>query len=260
MTRILIWLAVAALSVGAYASGNSVLRTALPIAITSLVAGLFANTLRPGRTPLIARAIAAIDGPQWLEDPVVARYARRLTQLWAVYLLLFAAITAVTAMTAPALHFGAIGVPVVVAALFIGEFVLRRWLLPQAPRHGFFDFARDLVRHWPALLADRTVASSHPMPSSICEHFHIAASHPALPGHFPGYPVVPGVVLLERVAAAVERVFGARIAGLPQVKFLRRLRPDEVAELRVERDGTKARFAIRREQEIVASGTLELAS
>lgn len=254
MRRAIVWLGVLALSAGVWASGNVLLRAALPIAITSLVAGLFANTLRPGRTPLIARAIAAIDGREWLDDPAVARYARRLTRLWTAYLFLLAAITAVLAWTAPKSRFGALGVPLAAAALFVGEFVLRRWLLPQAPRHGFFVFARDLIRHWPELLADRKPA----MTNSICEQFHIAASHPALPGHFPGNPIVPGVVLLERIAAGVERTFGARVAGLPQVKFLRPLRPGEIAELHVERDGASARFAIHREQEIVASGTLEL--
>ena len=97
------------------------------------------------------------------------------------------------------------------------------------------------------------------MTDPLCEHFHIAASHPALPGHFPGNPVVPGVVLLDRVAAAAERGFDARVAGLPQVKFLRALQPDEHAELRIEREGARARFAIRRGQELVAAGTLELA-
>lgn len=97
------------------------------------------------------------------------------------------------------------------------------------------------------------------MTMQICKHFHIAASHPALPGHFPGDPIVPGVVLLERVVACARRAFGAGVAGLPQVKFLRPLRPGEVAELRIERNGIGVKFSIHRGQELVAAGTLELA-
>ena len=98
------------------------------------------------------------------------------------------------------------------------------------------------------------------MTNAICEHFHIAASHPALPGHFPGDPIVPGVVLLEHVVATVERTFAANVAGLPQVKFLHPLRAEEIAELRIERSGAGAKFSIARGQELIASGTLELAS
>jgi len=58
----------------------------------------------------------------------------------------------------------------------------------------------------------------------------IPADHPALPGHFPGKPVVPGVVLLDRVLA-VARGLGP-VSGLPQVKFLKVLRPG--AEFRIE--------------------------
>ncbi len=50
----------------------------------------------------------------------------------------------------------------------------------------------------------------------------IAASHPALPGHFPGHPVVPGAVLLDAVVAALPSQVGAavRVTGIPVVKFL----------------------------------------
>jgi 3-hydroxymyristoyl/3-hydroxydecanoyl-(acyl carrier protein) dehydratase len=56
----------------------------------------------------------------------------------------------------------------------------------------------------------------------------IAASHPALPGHFPGHPVVPGAVLLEAVAAALPRHADGpvRITGFPVVKFLAPLLPE----------------------------------
>jgi predicted LPLAT superfamily acyltransferase len=55
--------------------------------------------------------------------------------------------------------------------------------------------------------------------------FIIAADHPALDGHFPGNPVVPGVIVLEQVQRALEERIGAlRLTGLPQVKFLSPLR------------------------------------
>lgn len=90
------------------------------------------------------------------------------------------------------------------------------------------------------------------------EHFHIAASHPALPGHFPGNHVVPGVVLLDRVIAAIERAWSVRVAGFGQVKFLRPLLPDREVELVLERADT-LRFRIADGAETLASGSAELA-
>jgi 3-hydroxyacyl-[acyl-carrier-protein] dehydratase len=90
------------------------------------------------------------------------------------------------------------------------------------------------------------------------EKFHIAADHPALPGHFPDNPVVPGVVLLDRVASAVERAWGQRAGGFPQVKFQRPLLPAQAVELFIECDATGARFRFVSGADVIASGAIEL--
>jgi 3-hydroxyacyl-[acyl-carrier-protein] dehydratase len=61
----------------------------------------------------------------------------------------------------------------------------------------------------------------------------IDASHPSLPGHFPGRPIVPGVLLLDQVISRAERWLGHRlsIAALAQAKFTQPLLPNEEATL-----------------------------
>jgi len=93
----------------------------------------------------------------------------------------------------------------------------------------------------------------------IVEPVRIAAAHPSFPGHFPGHPIVPGVILLDRIAAAIERAGGGRLARIASVKFLAPLGPDEDAELRVQRDGARVRFRIERAGSPILRGEGELA-
>lgn len=90
--------------------------------------------------------------------------------------------------------------------------------------------------------------------AEIVQSVRIASTHPALPGHFPGNPVVPGVVLLDCVAAAIERVRNARLARIDVVKFLAPLRPDEEAELRIACDGARVSFRIDRDGAAILRG------
>ena len=47
------------------------------------------------------------------------------------------------------------------------------------------------------------------------------AEHPSKPGHFPGKPIVPGVVLVDKVLACAANFGGVNqtITGLKSVKF-----------------------------------------
>ena len=159
-------LAAAALTALPIATGHGeALLDMTPALVAALVGWMFARTLLRGRRPLIARAVAAMDGPQLLQDPAVAGYTRRLTLIWASYQAALALIALGLALYAwyapphwPALPgprlFGVVLLPLAVAALILAEFALRPRLLPQAPPRSLYAFVRDLVRAWPALLAE----------------------------------------------------------------------------------------------------------
>ncbi len=86
----------------------------------------------------------------------------------------------------------------------------------------------------------------------------IDAAHPSLPGHFPGRPVVPGVVLLDRVAAALEDAGMGRFTRIGVVKFLAPLLPDEDAELSASVEGARVSFRVERAGAPILKGEGEL--
>ena len=89
--------------------------------------------------------------------------------------------------------------------------------------------------------------------------FVIEPGHPCLPGHFPGRPVVPGVVVLDRVVAAIEALHGPLpLLRLLRVKFHQPLLPGEHAHIELEQlahlPDARWRFRVLRGQATIASG------
>jgi 3-hydroxymyristoyl/3-hydroxydecanoyl-(acyl carrier protein) dehydratase len=88
--------------------------------------------------------------------------------------------------------------------------------------------------------------------------FRVAAGHPSLPGHFPGRPLVPGVLLLDHVLQAVSRLTGQDVTRLRQVKFTSALLPGEQAHGFCEVEGARVTFRVATQREgaevVVAEG------
>ncbi len=75
-------------------------------------------------------------------------------------------------------------------------------------------------------------------------------------GHFPGRPIVPGVVLLDEMFAVIG---GRRVVSLSTVKFLVPVLPDqEVAVLLDERPDNRLAFECTVAGRAVLRGTLVL--
>ena len=88
--------------------------------------------------------------------------------------------------------------------------------------------------------------------------FTIGPDHPAIPGHFPGRPVVPGVVLLDCIIAAARDAFGLPAATtLPRVKFAAPVLPGQrVDGARARPDATRITFTCSVGGQTVAAGEL----
>lgn len=90
--------------------------------------------------------------------------------------------------------------------------------------------------------------------------YSVEADHPALPGHFPGNPVVPGVVILDAVANALSQWQpDASVSRIKSAKFVSPLLPGESMHIALELKGeTAAAFKCRVAERTVAQGSFAL--
>jgi len=87
----------------------------------------------------------------------------------------------------------------------------------------------------------------------------VPVDHPAFAGHFPGQPIVPGVVLLDRAILFGEMLLGKKVASwqVGNAKFLSPVLPGEVLTyvLQTKASGSVT-FVARAAGRDVASGSL----
>jgi 3-hydroxyacyl-[acyl-carrier-protein] dehydratase len=90
----------------------------------------------------------------------------------------------------------------------------------------------------------------------------IPADHPSLPGHFPGAPIVPAVVILDEVLAAVNGWRpNSRLIGIPLAKFLTPVQPDQVFTICLSAANDAASeidFRCRIQDRVIAEGRFQI--
>ena len=92
----------------------------------------------------------------------------------------------------------------------------------------------------------------------------IAPDHPAFAGHFPGMPIVPGVLLLDAAVHAVSQAIGASASDpagcqISSAKFLSPVGPGETLNLSWTLSASgSVRFEISCGSRKIATGTLAM--
>jgi 3-hydroxyacyl-[acyl-carrier-protein] dehydratase len=88
-------------------------------------------------------------------------------------------------------------------------------------------------------------------------HWTVPADHPAFAGHFPGTPILPGVMLLDTVLRAIAATGTALdVCEISSVKFLSPARPGELVIRHILSASGTIRFDIVAGMRKIASGSI----
>ena len=89
--------------------------------------------------------------------------------------------------------------------------------------------------------------ASHDEPGARCVTLRVPVDLACFPGHFPGGPLVPGVVELHWAMQELAGWLGRplEVSALEALKFRRALLPGETFRLRLERASDGASYAFR---------------
>ena len=148
-----VWLALAGIvaALGALtAAGGGRYALYLPSLVAPLLVLIpFAGSLLPGQTPLVSRIASLVHRP--LPPPLVG-YTRGVTWLWTLAIVLFAGIDLFLMACADRETWSLYAngeAYLLLGAVFIGEYLWRRWRFRELPHPAFLDYLRLVVRNPP---------------------------------------------------------------------------------------------------------------
>lgn len=91
--------------------------------------------------------------------------------------------------------------------------------------------------------------------------FIIPAEHPALAGHFPGKPIVPGALFLDELSRTLEQDIGRQLCSAKQLRFSAPLLPMQRVRVEyTEKTASDYRFTAHADGQPVAKGVLSSAT
>jgi uncharacterized membrane protein len=150
------WLALIGLAGGlallnaAGRSGDVVYLPSVALPLAALYG--FARTLLPGQTALVTGiAAAGFGGPL---PAVLVAYTRAVTWMWTLVIAAVLAVDLYLIVAAPReawSEFANLYIYLILAAVFLGEYVYRRWRYRRFDQPGFIDYLRLLARQRPGL-------------------------------------------------------------------------------------------------------------
>jgi acyl-coenzyme A synthetase/AMP-(fatty) acid ligase len=127
------------------------------------------------------------------------------------------------------------------------------------PRNDTGKMPREALRHLIETRGNTTAEQKVNPVAGI--PLAIAVDHPAFAGHFPGSPIVPGVVLLDEAMFVIAAASGLAHHRIAWAKFLRPVRPGQALIVRYDIEASGAiRFEIIAGADKVVTGSLSPAA